>query len=90
MNDLVFEEPPPRAAGYTKHAAIAEKLREHPGQWARITRHHSMDSARQAAYRIRTGRLRPYEPAGAFEAEWRLVDGVHYVYARYAGAEGSA
>lgn len=85
MSDIVFEDLPPRARGYTKHATTAAELRGKPGQWARVSQHATSDSARQNVYRIRNGLLVPYAPAGAYEAEWRRVKGQCLVYARYVG-----
>jgi hypothetical protein len=77
----------------TGHKAIAEQLRETPGEWGLVAEYRNSLSARGAVFTIRTG-LRnrrdnissPYLPAGAYEA--RTEPGEHgtRVFARYVGA----
>lgn len=85
-----FEEPPPRAhrsLDKTKHEQIADKLRKHPGQWARIMTYTSLASANSVAHQIRRGKLKAYATNGTFEAVCRTVDGNHRVWARYIGPD---
>jgi hypothetical protein len=79
-----FIGPPP--AGTSKHNHIAEELRARPGEWAVVQRKTSTARAASAAQAIRTGRLRAYAPAGAFEAKSRKVGDEYRVYARYVEA----
>lgn len=95
MSEIRFDGPPPApktgTSVGTRHAKTADVLRDRAGEWAvidvsdRASVTHSMASA------IRTARLRPYAPAGSFEAVSRKVDGEYRVYARYVGTgEGGA
>jgi hypothetical protein len=85
MSVVRWEDPPPsRKPGrrLSKYwTAIADALKEHPGQWAVIH-----EGARQGSLvaRVNGGRS-AFAPAGAFEAMERPGDGMHRVYARYVG-----
>lgn len=67
---LKWEDPPAgrgTSAGVARRwLAEAAELRAHPGQWAMLK--HSNKWPGNLAYNIRTGRLLPFKPAGAFEA----------------------
>ena len=86
---ITFEPLPRPEGGSTrkrtgKHAAIANLLRERPGEWARILTLKAT-SARTMAYAINAGTMPCYGPAGLFEAKSRTVNGECHVYARYVG-----
>lgn len=87
---VAFGELPPRSNGYIHHAPIAKALKERPGEWAECAQYSTAHTARHMAYIIRSGRLPAYEPAGAFEAEWRGTGNSYSVWARYVGTEGSS
>jgi hypothetical protein len=84
-----WEEPPaptPGGPGKAKpliaHELIARQLRQRPGEWALIIEgftHSSMGSL------ISRGKIRPYAPAGTYEAVARAISGAHNIYARYVG-----
>jgi len=78
-----FLGPPPPAE--TKHGKIARALRGRPSEWAVVQRVASIARAASAAQAIRSAKLNAYEPAGAFQAVARTVEGEHRVYARYIG-----
>lgn len=88
VTEIVWEEPPQDIRGrtsHTDHAAIAEELRLHPGQWAKI-----LIGRPSLAGEIKAGRYRAFEPKGSFEAvsrKVRDVDGrrVADIYVRYIG-----
>lgn len=63
----------------------AEVLRKTPGEWGTVATYDSGASARQSAYRLRTGAFVAFHPAGCWEAEAFTHDGVHGVRARYVG-----
>jgi hypothetical protein len=77
---------PPIAYTYRKPdprwVAIADRLRETPGEWEFIGRH-----AASQITRIKSGKLAAFRPAGAFQAEGRNkgARGRIDVYARYVG-----
>ncbi|AUG78072.1 hypothetical protein CFP65_3271 [Kitasatospora sp. MMS16-BH015] len=83
-----FLGPPPVAE--TKHTRIARALRGRPSEWAVVQRAASIGRAASAAQAIRSARLHAYEPAGAFQAVARTVQGEHRVYARYVGEQAQA
>jgi len=95
VSEVTFSGPPPaanRKLGEGKHFRAAAELRAEPGYWAVIGTYSTNPSARTAASNIRCAyagesRVSPsaWEPAGAYEAEARTVDGEHRVYARYVG-----
>lgn len=68
----------------------AELLRQHPGEWGTVAVYSTSASARQSAYRLRTGGLTAFVPAGAWEAEAYTEDGVHGLRARYIGTPTTA
>lgn len=85
---LSWEEPPkittrPR----TKFSEAARKLKARKGEWAKVADYPKAGTAATIANIIKTGRSRFFEPAGAFEAVSRTVEGEHRVYARYVGEE---
>lgn len=71
-------------------AAFAAALRERPGVSAIWGRQATSGSARQEAYVIRKGRMRPFQPAGAFDAAARTLFGEHRIYVRYVGHQTPA
>lgn len=77
-----------RRKSYTDHASAAQRLREIPGEWQLIATPPTADAAAHMAHYVRTAkRLTSYQPAGAFEGQYRNEDGEFRVYARYVGAE---
>ncbi|WP_424212683.1 hypothetical protein ACN20G_11720 [Streptomyces sp. BI20] len=83
--DVVFEELPPvqRTQGSrpAAHTDIANALRARPKSWAFVGTRVTAQAAAGAAYRIRTGALVAFQPAGSFRAKAR---GRH-VYAQFRG-----
>jgi len=73
---------PGKAKPLIAHELIARQLRQRPGEWALIVEgltHASMGSL------ISRGKIRPYAPAGSYEAVARAVNGANNIYARYMG-----
>lgn len=94
MSVIRWEEPPPATYGgpgkgkpVVAHELIAIQLRRRPGVWALVLEGGSHASA---ASLISHGRIRPYAPAGSFEAVARTVNGMQSIYARYVGEQGGA
>ncbi|WP_158692790.1 response regulator transcription factor [Streptomyces roseochromogenus] len=67
---------------YRERAAV---LRQTPGEWGTVAVYDSGATARQSAYRLRTGAFVAFRPAGKWEAEAFTSDGVHGVRARFTG-----
>ncbi|MFC5635906.1 helix-turn-helix transcriptional regulator [Streptomyces bullii] len=67
---------------YRERAAL---LRETPGEWGIVAVYDSGPTARQSAYRLRTGAFKAFRPPGMWEAEAFTEDGEHRVRARYLG-----
>ncbi|MEV7684520.1 response regulator transcription factor [Streptomyces bungoensis] len=63
----------------------AELLRQTPGEWGTVATYGNSPTARQSAYRLRSGDFKAFRPAGAWEAEAFTDDGTHGVRARYIG-----
>lgn len=86
MSVIRWEEPPPALAerswvGYS-HELIALQLKRRPGEWGVIA---ETPGNVGMATQINAGKLRPYRPAGSFEAVARNKNGVYAIYARYVG-----
>lgn len=76
--------PPPRRS--QRAFEIAEELRAHEGEWARIADYDSPNLASNYCHRIRNGVAAAFRPAGNFESQARTGDdGRGYVWARYIG-----
>lgn len=88
MTALTWEEPPPAAR--RSFIGVGDALRARPGEWARIAEYTGRPKAAMLASRIRKGQARYWEPAGSFEAVYRTVDDVHFVYARHVGEGGAS
>lgn len=90
---LKWEEPPVSTGSdkslWGAHFGIAEALKTKPGTWALVRSYASPNAAASTAWLIRNGRLRAYQPAGAFEAKSRRSGDEGRVYARYVGGEES-
>lgn len=73
-------------------AERAAFLRNHPGEWKRLTVHRSTYAAKGTAARIRRAYRSPaWEPAGAFETRTRQYgEDCTAVYARWLGPEHEA
>ncbi|MGW0899742.1 hypothetical protein ACWD0G_22640 [Streptomyces goshikiensis] len=77
-------EPLPSRSADADNAARA--LRARPGDWALVAERPAIGPASNLAYRIRTGKLAAFRPAGAFEAHSRSTgDHGAGVWARYVG-----
>ena len=80
-----FQDPPKTTGGRGsrgKHLEIASELRGRPGEWALVME----GVAGSSPTMIRTGAIRAYTPAGAFDATARKrPDGKFDVYARFVG-----
>lgn len=73
-------EPTGRQASYGKWSVIADELRSHPGEWAKVDAAETVPSARNRQAAIRNGRLSGM-PRGQFEAVTRGLD----IWARFVG-----
>ncbi|MFF7142329.1 hypothetical protein ACFZB5_13910 [Streptomyces nodosus] len=75
------------------HAATADRLRAHPGEWLEVGEYRSSQAAVGVAYLVRTASVKsgvsPYEPAGSFQAVTRLTEYGARVMACYVGGEES-
>ena len=78
---IKFQDPPPSATRRGLHEKIAAKLRKRPGEWALIQHMSSTHNVDM----IQRGRVKPYQPAGSFEATSRKRDEGYDIYARYVG-----
>jgi hypothetical protein len=82
---IIWEEPEPRDAPRkgSKWDPVAKMLREHPGRWACLGRNMSTSVVSV----IRQGRLKCFQPVGAFEVAVRNhSDRWHGdVYVRFVG-----
>ncbi|MFI1472088.1 hypothetical protein [Streptomyces wuyuanensis] len=69
------------------HKQIAADLRANPGQWRDVQTYRTRYSAVGVADTIRKGdgKFNAYEPAGAFEADIKMLDEGTLVRARYVG-----
>lgn len=85
MTGLVWEKPPPPGNRSRRFAQIATILRSRPGEWARIADYQAPSSAGQLVMRVNRALNKHWEPAGAFQATYRTIDGRTNVYARYVG-----
>lgn len=87
---MKWQEPPPsaRADRATKYDAVALQLRQHPKRWALIIENNKSTST---AADIKNGRMKAFQPAGAFEAVNRQTSpGRWSLYARYIGDDDLA
>jgi hypothetical protein len=93
MLEMKWEEPPQQllGRGQTNWQEIANALKSNPNEWAVVAENVSASTGTH----IRYGRLKAFEPSGAFESR---VRGAHSsangraekIYARYVGSESSA
>jgi hypothetical protein len=92
MSELKFEDPPQRVSGrhWGRHRLLASEMKARPMEWALVGTYGSSDSAASMARNIKLGKLKAYEPAGAFESTSRTVDKQPRVYARYLGEAEAA
>lgn len=82
-----WEEPPSRTrvGAPTQHRDVANQLKANPGNWGIVAVYDKASTAGSIAAQIRAGSVNAYQPAGAFEAHARTVEGERRVYARYVG-----
>jgi hypothetical protein len=80
----------PRDVRLSYWTPIVNKLISRPYQWAVIATASDHTNAYATAYNIKHGKLKRFAESGAFEAEYRKVNGEHRVYARYIGASEDA
>ena len=89
MVEIRFETPPDDLRSHARprgwHAETAKRLRRRPAEWAVIDARDTAQKAGGMAYAIRAAQLRAYEPAGAFQAVARKVEGEYRIYARFVG-----
>jgi hypothetical protein len=87
-----WENPPAARPG--RHASTktqaekdADELRKHPGEWALVEK----DAHAAKAYQVKAGKVKAYQPAGAFEAVIRSTPKHSKdrgrLYIRYVGEE---
>lgn len=72
-------------AATNRDLAIVDQLRARPQEWAHIATRANISAAGELARRIKRGGTVAFQPASAFEAVSRTVDGEYRVYARYVG-----
>ncbi len=79
---LRFGEPPPGKGPFTDWHDVARKLRERPGDWARV----GVYSVPVASH-VRSGRIKAFRPVGAYEARYDRTDepGRAVLWIRYIG-----
>jgi len=89
MVEMKWEEPPQQllGRGHTDWRAVADALKSNPNEWAVVAENVSASTGTH----IRYGRLKAFEPSGAFEARVSGARGdasgrASKVYARYVGA----
>lgn len=86
---MKFDDPAPNFPSYSGSLElVVEELKMNPDRWAVFTYtggRRTKGAARQAAYEIRRGMPTPFAPAGAFEADTRVVTGETRIYVRYVG-----
>lgn len=89
-----WKDPPERwtRERYTPWKAIADELRQRPGQWAIVMHDVASSNGYVVVRRLRVGDYSPFRPAGTFEARFgRTTPRDHPgkprgdVYARYVG-----
>src|SRR5690242_14079601 len=93
-----WEEPPATLRGQGRRgirttaadhwAAVAETLRDRPGEWAVIFEGDN-GPASGIATKVKRAYSPAFSPAESFDALIRKVDGQTLVYARYVGGEAS-
>lgn len=90
MADVIrWEEPPPRRHGQVHDwAAIGEKLRSKPNEWAVVAVCLNQATAGSTARYVREGKYQKLGPG--FDAVARTVNGEARVYARYVGGDDRA
>ncbi|MFI6248972.1 hypothetical protein [Streptomyces sp. NPDC051016] len=69
-----------------RHRESAEHMRSHPGEWQLVGPYTTRIGLDSAANDIGKGRMKPYQPAGAFEATTTTVGDAWFVRARFIGA----
>ncbi|HZE34074.1 MAG TPA: hypothetical protein VE198_21905 [Actinoallomurus sp.] len=85
----VWEEPPAdggRRRKLTEHHPLVLDMKANPGRWVRFHEHASTHAAATTAARVKRGQSRWCQPAGSFEATYRVLAGKAVVYVRYIGA----
>lgn len=101
MSTVIRWEKPPavRSGGYplgrgkSRWGSVAEELRARPGEWALIVEGPVKGAngglASGLATQIRMGQMVCFSPAGDFDAESRLGDGIRKVWAVFVGDAGA-
>lgn len=64
---MIWKDPPVAPPRYLKYADNADELRANPKRWGMIVRP-STPSAKDFAWRVCTGRVKAFTPAGDFDA----------------------
>lgn len=83
-----------RKAGVVRFGKEAERLRQHPGEFMRVTTYpwEQEATARTIGNHIRTGRYPAFRPAGAWECETHTIMSekkqVVGIWVRYIGENG--
>lgn len=86
MEEMKWENPAPETRGrkpLVKYEVIAEELKRRPGEWALVGENLAMSLGSH----ISIGRIKAFQPAGAFEGTIRGQENGRAlkVYARYVG-----
>lgn len=81
---LRFGEPPEPRGTHTDWDDVARKLRDRPGDWARVGVY-----AVSVAAHVRSGRIVAFRPVGHYEARYDRTDqpGRGVIWVRYVGAQ---
>jgi len=83
--ETIWEKPTPRLGRppSANYSALAEELKKNPGEWALVGENLSISIGSH----ISSGRIKAFQPAGAFEGTIRGVEGsrAKKIYARYVG-----
>jgi hypothetical protein len=79
---LVWKDPPPQYGHRLwDNEAIAEELRQHPGQWAVIAQCKNVQQASNTMAARKNGAVRAFRPS----TDWQFQTNKCDVYARYIG-----
>lgn len=81
--------PPTLRRGSETRASVewteaAGELRARPNEWGIVKRHMTRSAASAMAHAVKTGRIKAFKPAGAFEA---FVQGLD-TWVRFVGSDG--
>jgi hypothetical protein len=67
---------------YKRHVDMAQEVRQSGGQWVLVCTRTYRDAARKFVKAVREGRDVNYQPASAYEAEYRMGSKDYQVWVR--------